>query len=87
VDRNAFASSYLNHLDAWARRYRREGAAPVLAAWRERDILTARRVEVRNGGAPFTGTVLGVDELGHLLVGDRSGERHAVITGEVRVLD
>ena len=87
VDRNAFAASYLDHLDVWARRFRREGAAPVLEAWRERDILTARRVEVRNGLAPFTGKVLGVDELGHLLVDAGKGAPRAITTEEVRVLD
>lgn len=87
VERNAFAASYLDHLDGWARRFRQEGAAPVLEAWRERDILTARRVEIRDGGPPFTGKVLGVDELGHLLVDDGTGARHTITTEEVRVLD
>src|SRR5215470_4362918 len=38
VDRNAFAAAYLNALETWARRFRTEGSAVVLAAWRERDI-------------------------------------------------
>jgi BirA family biotin operon repressor/biotin-[acetyl-CoA-carboxylase] ligase len=87
VDRNAFAASYLNHLDAWARRFRQDGAGPILDAWRDRDILTARRVEIRAAPGPFLGRVLGVDEEGHLLVANGRGERHTVISEEVRVLD
>jgi BirA family biotin operon repressor/biotin-[acetyl-CoA-carboxylase] ligase len=87
VDRNAFAASYLSHLDQWAARYRAEGAAPVMAAWRDRDILTARRVEVRGDARAFDGRVLGVDETGHLLVQDAHGTRHMVLTEEVRLLD
>jgi biotin-(acetyl-CoA carboxylase) ligase len=87
VDRNAFAASYLNHLDAWARRFREEGADPILDAWRDRDILTARRVEIRATPDPYLARVLGVDEEGHLLVADGHGERRTVITEEVRVLD
>lgn len=61
VDRDAFAADYLNALDGWARRYRDQGPAPVLQAWRERDILTGRQVEIRGAGQPFVGRVGGVD--------------------------
>jgi biotin-(acetyl-CoA carboxylase) ligase len=87
VDRNVFAASYLNHLDRWARRYRDEGAAPILAAWRDRDILTGRRVEVRGDSHAFDGRALGVDAEGHLVVRDSHGARRTVLTEEVRVLD
>jgi len=87
VDRNALASDYLNHLDVWVRRYRAEGAASILAAWRQRDILTGRRVEIRGGGPAFDGRVLGVEDDGHLVVQDSKGARHAILTEEIRVLD
>ncbi len=87
VDRNALAADYLNHLDLWVLRYRAEGAAPILAAWRERDILTGRRVEIRGGGPAFDGRALGIEDDGHLVVQDSKGARHAILTEEVRVLD
>ncbi len=87
IDRNAFAVAYLNRLDAWACRYRTEGPAPVLDAWRERDILTGRRVEIRGERAAFDGRVLGVDDTGRLLVQDSHGDRHVILTEEIRVLD
>ncbi|MBI2528298.1 MAG: biotin--[acetyl-CoA-carboxylase] ligase [Candidatus Rokubacteria bacterium] len=87
VDRNALAASYLTHLDAWARRHQAEGAEPIVAAWRERDILTGRRVEIRGEGEHFEGRAVGVDGDGHLLVDDPHGRRHLVLTEEVRILE
>ncbi len=87
VDRNAFAASYLNHLDAWARLYRSHGPARILAAWRDRDILAGRRVEARGDGVRFDGRVLGVDDDGHLIVRTSAGDRRVIFTEEIRVLD
>lgn len=87
IDRSAFAASYLTHLDAWADRYRREGPRPVLAAWRERDILTGRRVAVRGQTSSFDGRVLGVDIGGRLVVQDPLGQQHTILTEQIRSLD
>ena len=87
VDRDAFAAAYLNALDDWATRYRGEGPSSVLEAWRERDILTGRRVEVCGAGQPFVGRVAGVDLHGRLIVRDAVGERRAVSTEEIRPCD
>jgi BirA family transcriptional regulator, biotin operon repressor / biotin---[acetyl-CoA-carboxylase] ligase len=64
VDRSAFAADYLNALERWGQVFRTEGAAPILAAWRDQDTLTGRRVEIRGTGQPFMGRVLGLDEEG-----------------------
>jgi BirA family biotin operon repressor/biotin-[acetyl-CoA-carboxylase] ligase len=87
VDRNAFAASYLNRLDSWALCYRKTGAAPILEAWRDRDILTGRRVAVRGGDASYEGRVLGVNDEGQLIVQDSLGGRHVILTEEIRARD
>jgi BirA family transcriptional regulator, biotin operon repressor / biotin---[acetyl-CoA-carboxylase] ligase len=87
IDRSAFAASYLNRLEGWALCYRKSGAAPVLAAWRDRDILTGRRVTVRGTGAGFDGRVLGVNDDGQLVVQDSLGTLHTLLTEEIRVVD
>lgn len=87
VDRNAFAASYLTRLDGWALRYFLDGPAPLVAAWRERDILTGRRVEARSDGQAFAGRALGIDEEGHLLVRTHAGDRRVIVSEEIRVLD
>lgn len=87
VDRDAFAADYLNALGKWARCYREEGSAPILQAWRERDILTGRQVEIRGDGPPFVGRVAGVDSHGRLIVRDAVGECRTVTTEEIRPCD
>jgi BirA family biotin operon repressor/biotin-[acetyl-CoA-carboxylase] ligase len=87
IDRNAFAADYLNALDKWVRRYRKEGAASILQAWRGRDILTGRQVEIQGTGGPFVGRVVGVDRHGWLLVRDAVGESRTVTTEEIRFCD
>lgn len=87
VDRSSFAASFLAHLDGWWRRYRAEGARPLVMAWQDRDILTGRRVELRSATATIEGRALGVDPTGHLVVRTSAGDRHVVLTEDVRVLD
>lgn len=87
VNRDAFVADYLNALDAWALRYRDHGPAPVLQAWRDRDILTGRQVEIRGAGQPFVGRVGGVDSRGRLIVTDAVGERRTVTSEEIRLCD
>jgi BirA family transcriptional regulator, biotin operon repressor / biotin---[acetyl-CoA-carboxylase] ligase len=87
VDRSAFAAAYLNALETWTRRFRREGPPAVLAGWRDRDILTGRRVEIRGQGTPVIGRVAGLDEQGHLIVRGSLGERRVVSTEEICFCD
>ena len=87
IDRNAFAAAFLNLVDEWTQIYALQGAAPVVEAWRDRDILTGRRVEVRGEGTVYEGRVLGVDREGYLVVRDARGERRRVLDGEIRLSD
>ena len=83
VDRSAFAAEYLNALDRWVSRFRTDGPAAVLAGWRDRDVLTGRRVEIRGKGEPFMGRVIGLDERAHLIVRGVLGEHRVVTTEEI----
>ena len=87
IDRNAFAAALLNQLAAWVAVYRERGPAPLIAAWRDRDILVGRRVEVRGEGPSYEGRVLGVDAEGHLLLRDSLGKARRVLAGEIRMAD
>jgi BirA family biotin operon repressor/biotin-[acetyl-CoA-carboxylase] ligase len=87
IDRSAFTGAFLTALDRWFRVYTAEGVGPILAAWRDRDILTSRRVEVRNGHGTVDGRVRGVDAGGALVVEDSLGATHRVVGGEIRFAD
>lgn len=87
IDRNAFAAAYLNHLDRWISVHEMQGTEGILAAWRRREILGGRRVEVRAPGETYAGRVLGVDEHGNLLVTGARGRHHVLTSEEIRTLD
>jgi BirA family transcriptional regulator, biotin operon repressor / biotin---[acetyl-CoA-carboxylase] ligase len=87
VDRNAFAAAFLTAMDEWLITAREQGPAPLLRAWGGLDIVTGRRVEVREGAAVFDGRARGVDPGGHLEIVDARGVVHRVVAGEIRLLD
>jgi BirA family biotin operon repressor/biotin-[acetyl-CoA-carboxylase] ligase len=87
VERNAFAGAFLTHLDEWLITYRDEGPERILQAWRDLDIVTGRRVEVRDDGAALEGRARGVAADGHLEIEDARGVVHRVLAGDVRLLE
>lgn len=87
VDRNAFVAAYLNHLEDWVRVWDAEGPEAVLTAWKSREILTGRRVQVREPGGTYQGRAVGITEAGALVVEDTLGRRHVLTEAEVRLLD
>jgi BirA family biotin operon repressor/biotin-[acetyl-CoA-carboxylase] ligase len=87
VDRNAFAASFLNRLDKWHRTFLTRGPAAVVAAWRGRDTLRGRRLEVRTETESWTGSGRGIDADGALLVEGDDGRTRRVLSAGVRPLD
>jgi biotin-(acetyl-CoA carboxylase) ligase len=77
---------FLTCLEGRLDTYQAKGAAAILAAWRDLDVVTGRRVEVREGPTVFTGRALGVDTEGHLQVKDTRKRVHTVVAGEVRLI-
>lgn len=87
IDRSVFTGRFLTLLDEWYQIYCSQGARVILEAWRDREITTGRRVEVREGSERFDGRVLGVNNGGHLVVQDSHGKAQRVVSGEIRFLD
>jgi BirA family biotin operon repressor/biotin-[acetyl-CoA-carboxylase] ligase len=87
VDRNAFATAFLNALDNWHAIYLRHGPAACLQAWGHLDIVGGRRVAIREAPIGVDGRALGVNADGYLQVEDASGRIHTVASGEVRLLE
>jgi BirA family biotin operon repressor/biotin-[acetyl-CoA-carboxylase] ligase len=87
VDRNAFAAAFLTAVDEWLITVGEQGPAPLLQAWSDLDIVTGRRVEVREATVVFDGRARGVDREGCLEVVDARGVVHRVVAGEIRLLD
>jgi BirA family biotin operon repressor/biotin-[acetyl-CoA-carboxylase] ligase len=87
IDRSRFTATFLNALGAWDDEYRTHGPDGVLAAWRERDAMAGRTVEVREAGRAYRGRACGVNDAGRMVVEDAGGERHEVVAGEVVIVD
>jgi BirA family biotin operon repressor/biotin-[acetyl-CoA-carboxylase] ligase len=87
IDRNAFAAAYLNALDRWVSIWDEQGPEAILVAWRRREILGGRRVQVRGPEAAWEGRVLGVDDHGRLWIQDTMGRHHALTGEEVHISD
>lgn len=81
VDRDAFAAAFLNALDARYETWRAQGATAIIQSWNGRDILSGRRVEVREPAGAFQARVTGIDRRGRLVVQDTLGRTHE-LTGE-----
>lgn len=86
IDRNAFTANFLNSLEQWADAYRMRGANAILTAWRSRDALAGRLVEIREPARTYRAEVIGITREGRLVVQDAAGIRHELVAGEITVL-
>lgn len=66
--------------------FERQGFAPVLARWRQRDVLQGKRlVMVSVGGEIIEGISLGVDESGRLHLRDDQNRVHEILSGDIQL--
>jgi BirA family transcriptional regulator, biotin operon repressor / biotin---[acetyl-CoA-carboxylase] ligase len=86
VDRVRFAARLLGHLERRCDELRRDGPAPVRAAWWERSCLSEHRVTVAAPGGEIVGRAVGLDEDGALQLQLESGDQQRVVAGDVTVL-
>jgi BirA family biotin operon repressor/biotin-[acetyl-CoA-carboxylase] ligase len=83
VDREDLLVALLQRLDHHDRAVRSEGAAALLAIWRERSATLGRRVRVDLGAEEVVGTASDVTDEGHLIVDTDEGDRRVVAVGDV----
>ena len=79
--RNALAGALIDELIDVLCTFEHSGFAPFAAPWRELDALHGRSARVRMGEEEFTGTSLGIDADGALLL-DVAGTRRKIVSGE-----
>ena len=74
--------AFAHHFEAWVRRWREEGFAPVRVAWLARAISLGQPIRVRLAAATLHGRFLDIDEHGALLL-NTAGEFRRISTGEI----
>ncbi|WP_456404387.1 bifunctional biotin--[acetyl-CoA-carboxylase] ligase/biotin operon repressor BirA [Thiolapillus sp.] len=81
-DRNGLIGDLLNEMLKTCVYYQQRGLAPFLAAWKAYDIYLGKEVELLMGDNKLTGTYVGLNERGGLVMDGPSG-RQAWYSGEV----
>ena len=85
VDRNTLLAGIASELATALERYSRQGFAPFVSAWRQRDALAHQPVQiVLPDGKTIRGVAVGVDGAGALLIAD-GPRRLRFVNGEVSV--
>ena len=82
ISRNRLAGLLLEELLSMLGQFEREGFAPFRDAWQALDVLRGRAAQVLVGDGAISGTALGVDADGALLL-ESGGRVHRFVSGEV----
>jgi len=83
VSRKAFLQVLLQKLEAWYEIFLKEGALPVLKAWRDRAQIKGRPVRVTSSGETLTGIAVDIDSDGNLILKTEDGQQKRIVTGDV----
>jgi len=83
ISRKAFLQTLLEELEMWYETFLREGAPPVLKAWRDKAQIQGRPVKVTSFGEVVSGTAIDIDSDGALIIETKEGERKRVVAGDV----
>lgn len=87
VDRARVAAALLDALEAHVERWRRDGFAPIAAAWRALAAMLGRPIRVAEPDGTVEGVAEDLADDGALLVRRADGRLHRVVAGDVTVLD
>ncbi len=89
IDRAAFAARLLGHFERCYDLFLREGFAAVAPEWERRSVLKGREVTVSGSREEFSGTCVGIDTDGALLLEEGgpggNGQVRRVLAGDVTV--
>jgi BirA family biotin operon repressor/biotin-[acetyl-CoA-carboxylase] ligase len=83
ISRKAFLQTLLEELEVWYETLLKEGATPVLKAWRDKAQIHGRPVRVTFFGEVLLGTAIDVDSDGALILETREGERKRIVAGDI----
>lgn len=63
-----------------------DGPAAYIGDYRAHSMLIGKRVTLSGAGLKLSGTVLGFNDLGHLLLTDAAGRKHTIASGEISLI-
>ena len=82
INRNDLTAALVNLLKQYINQFELLGFASFLAEWQVVDDLVNKHITVHSGGLHFSGTVLGVNQQGYLMLQLTNGQVQLLATGE-----
>ncbi len=83
IDRLALVCAVISHLDQQYDAYLRNEENTILQKWLKNSDMVGKKITVTHGKTATTGTALGLDDQGRLLMRTENGEELAFDSGEV----
>lgn len=85
VDRDAFVTDLLAHVERWIDRYAAGGLPAIVPAWQDR-MASGLAARATVDGIQLTGAVCGLAEDGALVLRDHAGRLHCIRSGDIDAL-
>jgi BirA family biotin operon repressor/biotin-[acetyl-CoA-carboxylase] ligase len=86
IDRNELAARLITNLLSYLERFNAQGFTPFIHEWIRADGLMNQTVTVKNVNQKVEGVVIGINELGHLLLQMENGEVRAISSGDTSIV-
>ncbi len=86
VDRNILATNLINTLLKYLDKFATYGLEPFLAEWNQYNQLLGKKISLKHGNAETQGTVIGINNHGHLLLELADGSVQAFSSGDTTIL-
>lgn len=81
--RSRVVRALLEHLEFYYSLFLTEGFERILSRWKELSRIKGREIQVDGSAGTLSGTVVGVDEEGALLLKDDAGVIHRILSGDL----
>lgn len=87
ISRSEFTAALLESFEEWYEKLNTDGFHPIREAWMNYASVTGKTIEVNDRGTVRTGTVLGIDETGALLLTEEGQGTTQVLAGDITVIE
>jgi BirA family biotin operon repressor/biotin-[acetyl-CoA-carboxylase] ligase len=86
IDRNILCAQLITQLLHYLQQFNAQGLASFIHEWMRTDCLMNQLITVKNLNQKIEGTVIGINELGHLLLRLEDGEIRAFSSGDTSIV-
>lgn len=81
-DRNVLIAKLLNNLERYLNKFTNNDLNAFMDEWNQSDYLAGKQIKVTQATGTLTGTALGINQIGQLIMSDESGTTHSLSSGD-----